>query len=162
LYVQEWPAVLRVVAVAALASTSCAPVVHHPPYAAQPTAALVEVGSPPPPGRVEIVPADPAADAVWVDGEWVWRRERWAWLSGRWVRVPPGAAFSPWVFERGLDGRLWCAAGVWRDASGSAIDPPAALATAAVEAGSVVNADGTSETTGPTLRQRPRPASSTK
>jgi hypothetical protein len=161
LYVLQSLVVLRVV-VAALVCTSCTPVVRHPAYAPQPTKALVEVGAPPPPGRVEIVPADPVKGAVWVDGEWEWRRERWAWLAGRWVVPPSGATFSPWVFERGLDGKLWCAPGVWRDATGAPIDPPPALATAAVEAGAVVTADGNSDTTGPTVRQRARPASPAK
>ncbi|HEX3346131.1 MAG TPA: hypothetical protein VHS09_16220, partial [Polyangiaceae bacterium] len=95
--------------------------------------------------------------AVWVDGEWVWRRGRWAWLIGRWVAPPPGARFSAWVFVRGADGRLWLAPGRWLDAAGAPLDTKV-LAMATVEAGTVVDADGSSETTGPILHDRPRAA----
>ena len=124
----------------------------HPEYVAQPTTALVEVTQPPPPARVETVPPSPAATAVWIDSEWTWRRARWAWLPGRWVNAPPGARFSPWVFVRGPDGRLWVAAGVWRDANGKDVDEPPPLAEATVEGGAIVTADGNIEVTGPTLR----------
>ncbi|HEX3770941.1 MAG TPA: YXWGXW repeat-containing protein [Polyangiaceae bacterium] len=128
-----------------------------PPYAAQPTSALVEIREPVPPARVEDVPARPA-ETVWIDGEWTWRRARWAWMPGRWVVPPPGEAFSPWVVVRSDDGRLWLAPGVWRDASGKVVDPPAAVAVATVESGQVVNASGAIEPTGRTLRAtKPKP-----
>lgn len=110
------------------------------------------VATPPPPARVELVPPRPSAVAVWVDGEWTWRRALWAWMPGRWVEPAAGSTFSPWVFVRGGDGALWYAPGVWRDAKGAQVDAPAALAVATVETGEVVNAQGTTETTGPTLR----------
>jgi hypothetical protein len=106
---------------------------------------------------VEIVPARPAELAVWVDGEWIWRRGRWAWLTGRWVTPPAGARFSAWVFVRGADGRLWSAPGMWHDASGAPIEVKP-LAMASVEAGAVVDADGTIETTGPIVHDRPHEA----
>jgi len=81
-------------------------------------------------------------------------------LPGRWVEPPQGALFAPWVFERGPDGRLWYAPGEWRRPDGSPVDAPQPLAIAAVESGAVVTADGSSETTGPTLRRRPKPVSS--
>jgi hypothetical protein len=81
-------------------------------------------------------------------------------MPGRWVQVPAGTTFSPWVFVRGPDETLWCAPGVWRDAMGNAVAAPAALAVAVVESGAIVNADGSLETTGPTVRpdrKRDRP-----
>jgi hypothetical protein len=114
----------------------------------------------PPPARVEVLPAAPGPTAVWMDGEWIWRRAQWAWLPGRWVEPPGGALFSPWVFVRGADGHLWYAPGEWRKADGSPVDPPPALAIASVEMTAVVNAGGETETTGPILRARPKPASS--
>src|ERR1700692_2553605 len=103
---------------------ACSPTLTHPSYAPQPQDALVEVDVPPPPGRVEAVPPRPSRSAIWVDGEWVWRRRRWAWLPGRWLEAPAGAVFAPWAFVRGPDGRLWCAAGAWRDAKGSPVTAP--------------------------------------
>jgi hypothetical protein len=143
----------------AIALVACSSSMPHPLYAAQPTSALVEVSGPPPPSRVEVVPARPDARSVWIDGEWLWRRGRWAWLVGRWVLEPPGARFSPWVFVRAPNGTLWMARGTWRDAKGVPIEAPRALAVAAVQSADVVNADGTTETTGPTLNNRPKSTS---
>jgi hypothetical protein len=142
------------------ACTACASSFPRPPCSPQPTSALVEVALPPPPARVELVPARPSASALWIDGEWTWRRGRWAWLVGRWVDAPAAETFSPWVFVRAPDGTLFYAPGVWRDARGGPVDPPATLAIATVESGEVVDADGTAEVTGPTLRERPRARSS--
>jgi hypothetical protein len=135
---------------------ACAGRIPRPTFGAQPTSALVEVGEPPPPARVEVLPPRPGPSAVWIDGEWMWRRGRWAWLSGRWCNPPPGAVFSPWVFERGPDGRLWYTPGVWRTAAGSPVEAPPALAYAAVQTAAVIDADGTVDVTGPTLRDRPK------
>ena len=140
-----------VVALAGLVLVECSPTLAHPAYAPQPQSALEEVSSPLPPGRVEAVPQRPNKSAVWIDGEWLWHRTRWAWLPGRWVETPSGASFSPWVFVRGPEGRLWHAPGAWRDARGSAIDAPPPLATATVGGSAVVNATGETEHTGPTL-----------
>ena len=135
----------------------CGSSLPHPTFAPQAPGSLVEVDQAPPPARVEIVPTRPSAATVWVDGEWIWRRGRWAWLTGRWVAPPSGAVFRPWVVVRGADGRLWSAPGTWHDATGALLDLKA-LAMASVEAGVVIDADGSSETTGPILHDRPRPA----
>ncbi len=132
--------------------SACAGTVAHPPYAPQPESALVEVVSPPPPGRVEVVPDRPNRGAVWVDGEWAWRRRRWAWSAGAWVDPPPGAAFSPWVFVRGPDGTFWYAPGTWRDAKGVGVTPPEPLVAARVDSSAVVDASGLTENTGTTLK----------
>jgi hypothetical protein len=127
-----------------------------PRYVEQPTSALVAVESPPPPARVEVLPARPSREALWIDGEWVWRRGLWAWLPGRWVIAPPGASFSAWTIVRRADGTLWHAPGTWRDAAGKVVEPPEPLAIATVQAGAVVDAEGNVEPTGPILRERPR------
>jgi WXXGXW repeat (2 copies) len=123
-----------------------------PPYSAQPTSALVELREPPPPARVEAIPVRPKSLAVWIDGEWSWRRARWAWVPGRWVVPRDGETFSPWVVVRGSDGKLWLATGTWRDAKGNAVEGPAPLALAVVDSGQVVNASGTIEPTSRTLK----------
>jgi hypothetical protein len=140
-----------------LAATGCGASLRHPTYTPQVTSALESVERAPPPARVEIVPDRPDdPEAVWVDGEWIWRRGLWAWFPGRWVKPPAGAMFSAWVFLRRADGTLWYARGTWRDAKGAEVDGPTPLAVATVEAGPVVDADGTMETTGPTQREGPR------
>jgi hypothetical protein len=119
-----------------------------PPYVGQPTRALVEVSYPPPPARVELVPESPQSDAVWIDGEWSWRRRGWAWRSGRWVTVPAGAAFSPWTSVRNGDGTLYFAPGAWRNAKGEDVVAPKALARGSAGRGSVVDPEGDVEPTG--------------
>jgi hypothetical protein len=144
---------LRVVVLACSGfALACGPTLSHPPYTTQPPGALVLVDQPPPPARVEILPARPDESVVWIDGEWTWRRGRWAWMPGRWVVPPKGAKYSAWTFVRGSDGELWYAPGVWRDATGAALAPPPAQAVASVEGGDVVSADGSASSTGPTLR----------
>jgi hypothetical protein len=142
-------------AVAALSCACCAGRVREPPYLAQPATALVEVTQPPPPGRVEAVPPSPRGDAVWVDGEWKWRRHKWAWQPGYWAVPPAKTRFSPWAFVRGLDGRLWVAPGSWRDAKGAAIAQPQALAVARIDLADVVDATGTTQSTGLTQAATP-------
>src|SRR5271166_2922290 len=53
-----------VVALPAVLLAACAARLPHPAYAPQPTDALIEVARPPPPARVEAVPARPGATAV--------------------------------------------------------------------------------------------------
>jgi hypothetical protein len=134
----------------AAALGACARSLPRPAYAPQPPGALVEVTMPPPPGRVEEVPKAPNRSAVWVDGEWHWRRHKWAWQSGYWALAPLGARLSPWVFVRGSDGRFWMAPSVWRDAAGSELPTPPELAVARPGVAEVVNAAGAAETTGMT------------
>ena len=138
-------------AIAASLLAGCGSRFPKPPYSPQPTSALVELRSPPPPARVEAVPARPGGAVVWLDGEWTWRRARWAWMPGRWVVPPPDETFSPWVVVRGEDGRLWQAPGTWRDAKGHAVAAPSPIAEATVGSGQVVNASGATEPTGRTL-----------
>jgi hypothetical protein len=140
--------------VAIAAAPGCARKIPLPRFVPQPTSALVEVEAPAPPARVEIVPDVPSRSAVWVDGEWSWRHGRWAWLRGRWVAAQPHASFSPWVFVRGPDGRMWYAPGVWRDEQGTPVDPPAVLAYASAESGPITAADGSTPATGPTVLDR--------
>jgi hypothetical protein len=143
-------------AIAGSLLAGCAGRLPRPPYSAQPTSALVELRVPPPPARVESVPPRPdAGGAVWIDGEWTWRRSRWAWIPGRWVVPPAGETFSPWVVVRGEDGRLWQAPGTWRDTKSNAVDAPTPVAVAVVDSGQGVNASGATEPTGRTLKATP-------
>ncbi len=147
-----WAVLAALTSPAGLAGAGCSSEIEHPPYAPQPPTALVEVVSPPPPGRVEIVPPRPIRPAVWIDGEWSWRRRRWAWLPGRWVQTPADAKFSPWVFVRGVDGRFWYAPGGWHDKKGGDVIAPPVLAEAHADSSEVVNASGLAESTGATIK----------
>jgi hypothetical protein len=106
----------------------------------QPRIAIFRV---PPPGRVELVPPQPRADAVWIDGGWSWTDRRWVLDARSLGRAPAGAVYSPWKVARGPDARLYFAPAAWRDARGNPIDPPPALVSATVTTVPVVNPDGT-------------------
>jgi hypothetical protein len=127
----------------------------HPSYAAQSSSALVPVPDPPPPARMELVPPSPEGRAVWIDGEWIYRRGRWDWLLGRWVIPKPRSKFSPWVMVRASDGSFLHAPGVWKDERGVTIDSPIPLAYATTEAGPIVDAEGVTDVTGKTFRSIP-------
>lgn len=144
--VQRPPVVLaqaEKIAVLIVASSACGnSALPAPSYAPQPTSALAEVPYPPPPARVEQVPASPRRNATWIDGEWTWKGKRWLWTCGRWVVPPSGARYSPWAIVRGKDGTLWEAPGTWRDEHGEPIAAPAALADATVSEAAVVDSFG--------------------
>lgn len=147
-------------AAAAVLFFSCGTRLPHPPYAPHPTSALVEVRFPPPPARAEAVPAQPSNDAVWVDGEWTWRRRKWAWAPGSWVVVPPGGSFSPWTVVRDDNGTLFHAAGTWRNARGEAVPAPKPIAFGEAPSGAVVDPEGEIEHPGRNIApERPLPAS---
>jgi hypothetical protein len=144
-----------------LALTACgATPLPSPPYMAQPTSALVEVPYPPPPARVETVPARPSTNATWIDGEWTWRAKKWLWEKGRWVVAPAQAKYSPWALVRSSDGALWEARGTWRDARGEELDPPKPLSVAQVSEGAVIDTLGDALTPGRTLPAPGEPRSS--
>lgn len=132
----------------ALLVLACTSELPRPPYVQQPTSALFEVSFPPPPARVELVPKQPTEGAVWIDGEWAWRRRRWAWTPGRWLIPPPGAAYSPWTAVRDADGTLYYAQGTWRNARKDEIPEPKALAYGQATSGPVVDPEGEIEPTG--------------
>ena len=84
----------------------------------------------PRPPPVEIIPARPRKDAVWVDGTWEWGNDRYRWVPGAWVVPPAGAKHARWVTVRRADGQLFFAASSWKDATGAAVEEPPALVRA--------------------------------
>ncbi|MDP8998767.1 MAG: hypothetical protein M3O46_01500 [Myxococcota bacterium] len=134
---------------------ACDASVQHPPYTPQATTALTAVESVPPPGRIERIPDKPTKADAWVDGEWILRRGRWYWLLGRWVTSPPGALYSPWVVVRAYDGHPYYAPSIWRDAKGSPLAAPPALAYATANGQAVFDAEGDHEDTGRSIKLAP-------
>jgi hypothetical protein len=64
-----------------------------------PGEAEVDVQSEPPPPQVEVRPALPYANGVWIEGHWAWRG-RWVWVGGRWEGARVGHVWVPHHWER--------------------------------------------------------------
>ena len=76
----------------------------------------VTIPYPPPPGRVEIIPARPPAlkHPVWVDGEWDWGGRRWQWKDGVWADQAPDTYYALPLTLRASDGTLEFFPGGWK------------------------------------------------
>jgi hypothetical protein len=131
---------------------ACVGTLPHPTYVEQPASALMEVGYPPPPARVEFIPKQPARNAVWIDGEWQWQGRRWSWRVGRWVVPPTDAEFAPWMMVRGADGTVYYATGTWRNHRHEEVAEPATLAMGRPSISDVPDPEGELEKTGPSIR----------
>jgi hypothetical protein len=74
----------------------------------------VIVKTAPPAPRVEVRPATPGPDHVWVAGSWKWTGRSHVWVSGKWVKRPTRSA--TWVagrWQRKEAGWAWVP-GHWR------------------------------------------------
>jgi hypothetical protein len=69
--------------------------------------AAVNVNVAPPAEQVEVVPAAPAANYIWIKGHWHWNGVGWVWRRGhyvvqrvgwRWVPAHYEARGGVWVF----------------------------------------------------------------
>jgi hypothetical protein len=104
---------LCTVVVSAFAASGC----YVEAAAAPPTVegeVVVESPPPPPPPEVEVVPASPGAEFVWVGGYHRWEGRRYAWVRGRYERRPHAQArWEGAHWEARGRGRVWVE-GRWR------------------------------------------------
>lgn len=134
---------------ACAASCGGVPSLPRPKLAPHVSKDLFLIPAPPPPAKVELVPALPSQkDVVWIDGEWTFRGRRPRWRRGRWVVPVAGAKFAPWTSVRGPDGKLWYAHGKWVDARGEEIPAPAIVLEAEPSKTTVVGDFGDDEDVG--------------
>ena len=70
---------------------------------------VIEIGPPPPPRVVRILPPRPGPEFIWVDGYWYPVGRHYKWHAGYWTRAPYGGAH--WVGPRHDGGRFY--AGYW-------------------------------------------------
>jgi hypothetical protein len=127
---------------------ACSSQLPEPRSTTQPESAFSEVDYPPPPARVEFVPAKSSASAVWVNGEWLWSGRRWSWRPGAWVVPPEGASYARRALVRRDGGKLLFAPGAWRDKQGEEVAAPPEK-SAGARSGAVINAEGETEPVGP-------------
>jgi hypothetical protein len=72
----------------------------------QSAAGVVYVTDSPPVDRVEVIPASPGFNFVWVGGRWGWYNNGYSWIPGRWV--VPAAGYRTWTPGRwDRDGHGW-------------------------------------------------------
>ena len=84
-----------------------------PPPPPLPVAELVVEQAPPAP-RVEVIPAPPSPNHVWIGGVWSWRDGRHVWLAGHYVVRPhPHAVWVAARWEHRPHGWVWVE-GSWR------------------------------------------------
>lgn len=102
--------------------SACAATVPRPPNGPTPAGSMVEIPYPPPPARIETIPANEDESKVWVDGQWAWQGRKWKWQPGTWVTPPPKAYFTRWSAVRRPDGKLFFVRATWRDENGRPLD----------------------------------------
>jgi hypothetical protein len=116
-----------------LALAACGSSLPAPPKGTSPSSAFIDVPSPPPPAKLELVPDHPHERAVWIDGAWEWTGTRWRWKDGGWFAAPaPGVVYSRWETRRPGGARLVFADATWRDPSGAEVQGPRLLASATI------------------------------
>ena len=86
---------------------------HDVTYTSGPREEVIVAEQPPAP-QVEVVPAAPSVEHIWVAGYWMHRGGSWEWVSGRYVLRPHRAAvWVPGHWERHPRGWVWVY-GRWR------------------------------------------------
>ena len=73
----------------------------------------VYVKTAPPAVKVEVKPAPPYADAVWMPGHWSWYGNEYVWVSGRWTKPNKGYVWIPGHWAKKPRGWVWID-GHWR------------------------------------------------
>jgi len=74
----------------------------------------VYVVAAPPADVVEVVPAQPGPEFIWIGGHYRWDGGRYLWMTGHWAKAPEG--YREWVaghWVRREGGFLWVE-GRWR------------------------------------------------
>ena len=94
--------------------SACAPLLPTPETTHHRGHRPVRVPYPPPAARVELVPPQPHADAVWVDGFYRFTGGEYVWTAGDWVVPKPGMKYAPPTAVRLNDGSLVYYEGTWR------------------------------------------------
>ena len=68
----------------------------------------------PPPTPVETMPPQPAPNAVWIAGYWIYDGRSFTWMSGRWEVPPPFAHTYVPAHSEMRNGQLVHVPGYWR------------------------------------------------
>ena len=113
---------------------ACSSSLPRPPGGVIPSTETIEVPYPPPPARVETIPAKKTTGQVWLDGQWEWDGKAWKWHDGAWATPPANAYFTPWTTKRRADGQLLFTRAEWRDKAGHPLNAGVSGQACAVKA----------------------------
>ena len=135
----------------------CSHPLAEPPSGAHQNEEPVVVPYPPPAAKVDVIPETPDGmkNAVWIDGQWMWRGRRWVWEGGQWIDLATDQVYARPLVQRRYDGQLIWFPGAFRNATAEprASASPVASASASTSASAASSsAPGTSS---------PAPAGST-
>jgi len=100
-----------------LASGGCRPHLRLAPTGEHGDRLVRTVPYPPPVAQVELIPAPPSPEAVWVDGSWRFNGRDYLWKSGRWQLPKPGAYYARPKLVRRRNGELLYFGGHWHEPS---------------------------------------------
>jgi hypothetical protein len=67
----------------------------------------VVVETAPPPERVEVIPAAPSPNHVWVRGHWGWSGREYLWTSGRYIEGRSGYRWEEGRWDHRGNGHVW-------------------------------------------------------
>jgi hypothetical protein len=60
----------------------------------------VDIGTPPPPPRVEIIPEQLPPGQIWIAGHWFWDGHEHRWAAGHFEKERPGYHWEPARWEQ--------------------------------------------------------------
>jgi len=67
----------------------------------------------PPAVIVEVKPAKPGPNYIWISGHWVWRGGKFVWVHGHWVKKRRGYVWVPGHWVKKPRGWVWIG-GHWK------------------------------------------------
>jgi hypothetical protein len=97
----RWKLVVPVACALFMAACGPAPAPAPPPGPSGPPAEVV-VNTAPPPEQVEVIPAAPSAEMIWIKGHWHWDRNvgAWNWIRGHYEVRRVGWRWVPAHYEQ--------------------------------------------------------------
>ncbi|MGC4064634.1 MAG: hypothetical protein QM784_08320 [Polyangiaceae bacterium] len=105
-------------------SLDCGGALPSPPTAHHRPDSYADVPYAPPAALAEMVPNQPATNAVWVNGDWAFRGRTYAWRRGGWYLSAPHTRYAPSQVVYLPEGRILFAPGTWYADDGSALQRP--------------------------------------
>lgn len=82
-------------------------------YSGAAEAGVIVVKKQPPAVKIELKPAKPFANAIWVPGHWNWNGNNFVWVKGHWKKPRHGFVWVPGHWKKQRGGYVWVS-GRWK------------------------------------------------